>query len=565
MARSPERSRPLRVPRLALAVALALPSAAVAFTPETLHAAWPQVRFVATPAPCLRHGELVARLGELAERHAGELRLETAGRSVQGRTIHLLTIGRGARKVLLWSQMHGDEPAATPALLDLADYLLSNRDEPDAARILDELTLLIVPMLNPDGTEAYVRQNAQAIDVNRDALALSTPEGRLLKALRDRHRPILGFNLHDQNRRRTAGDSGVLATNAVLAVTGDEANTLTSGRLRAKRACAAIATALGEFFPGGMARYDEEWSPRAFGDNLTAWGTPVVLIESGGLPPGTPFEELTRLNFVALATALAELARNDLADHDPAVYDELPANELGDWFDVAVRGGAIRQPGSAAPYRADLVFDRLVGDRVAAGCDGPAEQWSEIGEVGDARYLHAGRDVDAGGAILVAPFRMAVRGYRARRWLDGAALDRLARLGVVEVDWQVSRRRAEAARTRAAGIAGPGRPRFHVRAEVGAPLFELRSAPGAPASDTLGDVLRALAGAGHQELVAGGVDAAFARLWGEPEPLAGRPLLRPGAGAHFLIVDTADGGLDLDTARLRSVWIDGREVAGASP
>ena len=43
-----------------------------------------------------------------------------------------------------------------------------------------------------------------------------------------------------------------------------------------------------------VARFDEDWNPRAFGDNVTAWGTPVVLIESGGLkflcelpaPPG---------------------------------------------------------------------------------------------------------------------------------------------------------------------------------------------------------------------------------------------------------------------------------------
>ena len=47
-----------------------------------------------------------------------------------------------------------------------------------------------------------------------------------------------------------------------------------------------------------MARFDEDWNPRAFGDNITAWGTPVVLIESGGLPAGREIEDLTRLNFV---------------------------------------------------------------------------------------------------------------------------------------------------------------------------------------------------------------------------------------------------------------------------
>ena len=140
-----------------------------------------------------------------------------------------MTLGSGPRRILLWSQMHGDEPSATPALLDLADTLLAS-DEPERRAILERSTLLIVPMLNPDGAERYARRNAQAIDINRDALHLSTPEGRLLKAVRDRFQPELGFNLHDQNRRTTVGDTGVLATISLLAVSGDREGTVTPGR-----------------------------------------------------------------------------------------------------------------------------------------------------------------------------------------------------------------------------------------------------------------------------------------------------------------------------------------------
>ena len=55
--------------------------------------------------------------------------------------------------------------------------------------ILSTLTLHVVPMLNPDGAERFQRRNAQSIDINRDALRLQTPEGRALKALRDRLQP----------------------------------------------------------------------------------------------------------------------------------------------------------------------------------------------------------------------------------------------------------------------------------------------------------------------------------------------------------------------------------------
>ena len=76
--------------------------------------------------PACGTAELGERLRALAAAHPGALSLESVGRSVEGRQIQLLTLGRGPRRVLLWSQMHGDEPSATPALLDLADYLLSS-------------------------------------------------------------------------------------------------------------------------------------------------------------------------------------------------------------------------------------------------------------------------------------------------------------------------------------------------------------------------------------------------------------------------------------------------------
>ncbi|HVS03129.1 MAG TPA: M14 family zinc carboxypeptidase [Thermoanaerobaculia bacterium] len=552
-------------PLFALLAALALPAAASAFTAEQLWQAWPQARFVAQPAPCVRPTDLERYLRDLATRHPEGLRLEEVGRSVQGRAIRLLTLGGGEREVLLWSQMHGDEPSATPALLDLVDFLLSRPEDPAAAQILDRLTLRIVPMLNPDGSEVYARRNAQAIDVNRDALSLATPEGRLLKELRDRYRPILGFNLHDQDRRKTVGDSGVLATNAVLAVAGDPEGTITPGRMRAKRASAAMVTALAPFVPGGMARYDEDWSPRAFGDNLTAWGTPVVLLESGGLPAGMGYEDLTRLSFVALLRALEDLARDDLAGHDPALYDGLPRNESDAWVDVALRGGRVWQPGTPRPYRADVAFDVLRDDRAAAGCPGPHRSGSQVVEVGDARFLAAGRDVDAAGELLLPAFGVGVDGWRARRWLDGAALARLARSGVGTVRWAVPRRHLGAALERARQLAAQGRPRIEVVARPAElPWLVLSGPPERSGDATLAGRVEAVAGVrSARELAALPAAAALARLWGVPDPAASWPVVRPGAAASLLRVDPGgDEGEDLDLRRARLVgaWLDGVEV-----
>jgi len=540
--------------------ALAAPLAA--YTPEQLYRDWPGSRFVTASAACIRPDDLQARIDALVAEHPGELRVESLGESVQGRPIRLLTLGSGPRPVLLWSQMHGDEPSATPALLDLADYLLDHRGEREVDAVLRELTVLLVPMLNPDGSEVYQRENAMSIDINRDALNLVTPEGRILKQVRDEHRPVLGFNLHDQNRRRTAGGTKVLATNAVLAVSGDEANTLTEGRKRAKRAASAIVDALGRFYPGGMARYDETFSPRAFGDNLTAWGTPVVLIESGGVPPGTPLSELTRLNFVALLTALGDLALDDLAGHDPALYDDLPENDLGDWVDVVVRGGSIRQPGSTAPYRADLAFDLLQADRVREGCADRGRRRSEIQEVGDDRYYVGGTELDAAGAFLLAPFRVGVEGRKAKRWLAGETLARLAALGVGEVVWAVKDKDFIEGEKLASEWNGPGRARLGVIAgDLPKNLLRLRSEPASAGRLSLSAVFSSLAGAAAQADVGkAGFDETLAQLWGGGDPPRARAVLAPDRAASFLLVEGDENGGLSGASAIRSVWLDGIEV-----
>lgn len=532
---------------------------AAAITPASpldlraLYEAWPHQRFVRTAAPCLKHQELTERLRALEGKHQGRLVLEEAGRSFEGRAIHLLTLGTGPKRVLLWSQMHGDEPSATPALLDLADWLISHRDEPAAQAILAGTTLYLVPMLNPDGSERYERRNAQGIDVNRDALSLATPEGRLLKSLRDRFEPLLGFNLHDQDRRTAVGETGRRASISLLAVAGDAQGSLSPGRARAKRVCALLIAALSPFVPGGVARYDEDWSPRAFGDNLTKWGTPVVLIESGAVPEDGRPEDLTRLNFVGLLAALEALARDDVAGQAPEAYEKLPRNQTGAWADVVVRGAELLQPATRETYRSDLAFDVRRDDRELAGCAPRRPARAPIVEVGDARFLGVGREVPGAGRVLSAPLAVAVDGLAASAWLDGGVLDRLARLGVASVSWAVPAGDRAAARKHADGLAARSRPRVEIGTELDPGLPLLARAPSEPRDRGLAAVLEAL---GLPPLAAGGRPtlAQLGALTG------GRPGFAPGHEASFLVWSARGERAEEATLQLESVWLDGEEV-----
>ena len=270
--------------------------------------------------------------GSLAAALSSErIQVTRLGESVEGRAINAVTAGSGPTTVLLWSQMHGDESAATMSLADIIHWFAS-APESDSLRasLAERLTIVMVPMLNPDGAERFIRENAIGVDINRDARRTATPEGRILKSVRDSLQADFGFNLHDQGIH-TAGEDGPLVAIALLAPAADEERSWGPVRQRARGVAAAIATALEPDLADRMARYDDAYAPRAFGDNMQAWGTSTVLIESGILPNDRQKQELRRLNIVALLSAFETIASERYADEATAAYDSLPMNRSVDY------------------------------------------------------------------------------------------------------------------------------------------------------------------------------------------------------------------------------------------
>jgi hypothetical protein len=395
----PTAARALCVVLVATA-SLAQPSRDAPVSPQDLARLWDAEHVSPPLPPLLDHAEVAKRLEALRAGEGSDLfTVEKIGESIEGRSINAVRAGTGPMGVLLWSQMHGDEPTATSALFDLFEYLRKHRQEPGVRRILSRLTLHAVPMLNPDGAERFQRRNAQSIDVNRDALRLQTPEGRALKGLRDRANPRVGFNLHNQGWRTSVGDPPKPASISLLSVAFDEARTENAGRRLTKQICAVIRDALEPFASGQIGRYDDEFEVRAFGDNITLWGTPVVLIETGPWPSQDPDGPLVRLNFVAIVSALDALATGSVERADPQRYESLPVNESRVFF-VLVKNATVINGAGVPPFTADI---GVTAARRVQIVDGKRQVQTSltIDDLGDLTTMGALRTVDATGMTAV--------------------------------------------------------------------------------------------------------------------------------------------------------------------
>jgi hypothetical protein len=327
------------------------------------------------------------------------------GKSAEGRTISLLTMGTGPTSVFLWSQMHGDESTATMALMDLLRFLRQEPDHVVTRAILGKLHLLILPMLNPDGAERFQRRTAQAIDMNRDALALKTPEARILKETRDTYKPQFGFNLHDQDPRYSVGESHNVSAVALLAPAYDESRLDNPVRSSAKKVAATLAAVLHEFVPNNVSRYDDAFERRAFGDNIQKWGTSTVLIESGGWPGDSEKMFIRKLNCVALLTTLYSIAADQCQSADVKRYEQLPFNTKY-LYDIVVRNVRLRSGDSVPPVTVDvgINIDEEFNQRTRRG-----ERVAKVVDVGDLQTYGAFQDVDGGGVDLGPEIKMDQR------------------------------------------------------------------------------------------------------------------------------------------------------------
>ena len=324
-----------------------------------------------------KHSDLVKKIKKISKNKF--FNVEVAGKSVEDKEIYLLSIGTGKTKILLWSQMHGDESTATMALFDIFNFFSAD-DEFNAFRkeILKKVKIYFIPMLNPDGAELFKRRNALNIDLNRDALRLEFPESKILKAVRDSLKPKFAFNLHDQSTRYSSGNSYNSATISFLAPAYNYAKDINEVRGNTMKLIANIYTELNKYIPGHIAKYNDDFEPRAFGDNFMKWGTSSVLIESGGWKNDEQKQFIRKLNYISILSGIHAVANKLYVKADIEVYNKIPFND-NLLFDLLLRNLTVEY--NKKNFKVDVGINREENstiDQSQAYFSGKIEDWGDL-------------------------------------------------------------------------------------------------------------------------------------------------------------------------------------------
>ncbi|WP_166966356.1 M14 family metallopeptidase [Yeosuana marina] len=287
--------------------------------------------------------------------------VETIGHSVQNKPICAVRVGSGDQRILMWSQMHGNESTTTKAIFDLLNTLKEGKNE--TSRLLNACTLYIIPILNPDGAEAYTRVNANAVDLNRDAQALTQPESIILKEAFDRFKPHFCYNLHGQRTIFSAGSTNNPATVSFLAPAQDEACTVTDNRKVAMEVIGVMNTLLQNVIPNQVGVYDDSFNMNCVGDTFQSQNIPTILFEAGHYPNDYPREQTRKFIYLSLMESLDYISNNHITGNLYKTYYNIPENQKR-FFDIIIRNAHVYSENDNSCVDIGILYQEILREGV---------------------------------------------------------------------------------------------------------------------------------------------------------------------------------------------------------
>ena len=211
-----------------------------------------QVQLTSLPS----YAEVGRILESIAASSQGEVDVASAGLSGEGRQLIYATVGHGPDVFWLQARIHGNELHSTEAVLQILKYLASSSSA-EAVRIREQLTVIVIPMYNPDGATANIRQSTTPfqLDLNRDWELFRQPESRAFYELWEETRPRLALDLHHMGQSPIVEGTNELNTFQIGARSIDPSR-MTAEQWLTNRQMALISTAaVSRLGTGNVARY----------------------------------------------------------------------------------------------------------------------------------------------------------------------------------------------------------------------------------------------------------------------------------------------------------------------
>ncbi|MGH3384854.1 MAG: M14 family zinc carboxypeptidase [Nocardioidaceae bacterium] len=288
------------------------------------------------------YDDVVQALDRIERTSGGVVEVDSAGTSGEGRDLLYATVGDGPTTFWLQARIHGNELHSTEAVLQVLDQMAST--SPWAQNLRDRLTVVVIPMYNPDGAEANIRQSTTPtrIDLNRDWENFAQQESVAFWKLWRDTAPTYALDLHHMSEAPRVEGTDDLNQFQIGARSIDPAR-MTEQQWATNRAMAMVSVdALEGFGPVNVAKYPDiditnaALSRMLLGGTAPAGEQPVTdpptqgaifyEVRSVGQKSNGQLENLFRIPTTAVLEAAAS---GQLASYDSSGYAALPFADSG--------------------------------------------------------------------------------------------------------------------------------------------------------------------------------------------------------------------------------------------
>ena len=287
-------------------------------------------------------------------------KVSVAGKSVLQKNIYRVDFGTGNFKILLWSQMHGNETTTTKSVFNFLEKLSATKN----TEWLHFFSFTFLPILNPDGAEAFTRVNANGIDLNRDSVDLSQPESQLLRSVFNEVKPNLALNMHDQRSIFSAGSNPNPATLSFLAPAFNETCDINEVRTFAMQLIANMNDVLKNHAADNIGRFDDSFNINCIGDQFTHLNVPTILFEAGFASNDYQRKKAEKLVDISLETLLNSIISQEYKKFSVEDYLQIPENEKN-FVDLIIRNFSTTNTGFNDKNELPVVFkEEIVNEQL---------------------------------------------------------------------------------------------------------------------------------------------------------------------------------------------------------